>query len=58
MLDFALMKFSFSIKPYQYNYVDFQFQSKGISSDLIYSYLYLTVLSIVIKFLVIQDSHK
>lgn len=56
MLDFALMKFSFSIKPYQY--VDFQFQSKGISSDLIYSYLYLTVLSIVIKFLVIQDSHK
>lgn len=51
------MKFSFSIKPYQYNYVDFQFHSKDISNYFIY-YYFLTVLSVVIKFLVIQDLHK
>ena len=56
MLDFALMKFSFSIKPYQYNYVDFQFQSKGISKYFIY-YYFFDGFSVVIKFLVIQDLH-
>ncbi len=49
------MKFSFSIKPYQY--VDFQFQSKGISNYFIY-YYFFDGFSVVIKFLVIQDLHK